>query len=106
MEALITLANLIYLLSYFVRDMLRLRLLTIVAASILVAYFWTRSQPIMTVVYWNSFFILLNLVQAARIVLEPHMGYDPVARAVATVRARLCAIPLLRSTPGNRCAVN
>lgn len=106
MEALITLANLLYVLSYFVRDMLRLRLLTIVAASILVAYFWARPEPIMTVVYWNSFFILLNAVQAVRILVERRSGYDPFARVLAAARARSCTIPLMRSIPVSRCAVN
>jgi len=105
-EVLITLANLLYVLSYFVRDMLRLRLLTIVAASILVAYFWMRPEPIMTIVYWNSFFILLNLWQAARLVFERRAGFDPLRRLVEMLRARFCAKLLLRAGLVTRCMPN
>jgi len=91
MEALITLANLLYLLSYFMQDILRLRILTIVAASILIAYFWLRPEPIMAVVYWNGFFILLNAMQVVRILYQRHSGTDPYAHALETLRARICA---------------
>ncbi len=106
MEALITLANLLYVLSYFVRDMLRLRLLTVVAASILVAYFWMRPEPIMTIVYWNSFFILLNLWQAARLVFERRAGFDPLRCAIEVLRARFCTKVLPRAGLVTRCLPN
>ena len=48
-----------------VQDLLRLRLLTVVAACILVAYFYLRPEPMMTVVWWNLFFIALNVFQIA-----------------------------------------
>lgn len=88
MDALITLANLIYLLSYFVQDMLRLRILTIFGAFILLGYFWMRPEPIMAVVYWNSFFILLNGFQVARILYQRRTGTDPFDRVVSAVGAR------------------
>lgn len=55
MEALVYIANGLYLASYLARDMLRLRVLTLVAASCLVAYFWFRPEPFVTVVCWNAF---------------------------------------------------
>ena len=67
MEALIYIANGLYLLSYFVQDMLRLRILTIIAATTLVSYFYLQPVPMMTVVYWNLFFIGLNAMQLCRI---------------------------------------
>ena len=68
MEALVYAANILYLLSYTVRDILHLRLLTIVAACCLVSYFYNQAEPLMTVVYWNVFFVLLNALQLAFIV--------------------------------------
>ncbi len=65
MEALVYTANLLYLLSYTVRDMLQLRLLTIVAACCLAFYFYSRPEPLMTVVWWNVFFVALNAAQLA-----------------------------------------
>ena len=68
METLVYAANILYLLSYAVRDILHLRLLTIVAACCLVSYFYNQAEPLMTVVYWNIFFVLLNALQLAFIV--------------------------------------
>jgi len=70
MEALIYAANFLYLFSYLVRDILHLRLLTIVAACCLVAYFYNQAEPLMTVVGWNLFFVTLNVVQLTRILWE------------------------------------
>ena len=70
MESLIYIANVLYLLSYFVQDMLRLRILTVIAASLLVCYFYLQPTPMMTVVYWNIFFVALNAIQLSRIYRE------------------------------------
>ena len=60
MELLIYVANMLYLVSYAVRDILHLRILTIIATSCLAVYFYNQAQPMMTVVYWNIFFMALN----------------------------------------------
>ena len=70
METLIYAANILYVLSCLVRDILHLRLLTIVAACCLVAYFCNQAEPVMTVVGWNLFFVTLNVVQLTRILWE------------------------------------
>ena len=70
METLVYTANILYLISYLVRDILHLRLLTIVAAICLVTYFYNQAEPLMTVVYWNLFFVALNVFQLTRIVSE------------------------------------
>ena len=70
MDALIYVANILYLLSYTVRDILYLRLLTVVAACCLVGYFYNQAEPLMTVVYWNVFFVAMNVLQLTRIVWD------------------------------------
>lgn len=70
MEFLIYIANGMYLVSYSVKDMLQLRVLTVAAALCLVAYFYMRPEPMMTVVCWNLFFIALNLFQIARTIVS------------------------------------
>ena len=70
MESLIYIANGLYLAGYAVRNILHLRLLTIVATSCLAVYFYNQAQPMMTVVYWNIFFLILNAVQLARLYRE------------------------------------
>lgn len=74
MDALIYVANGLNLLSYFVRDILHLRSLTITAVVCLALYFASRPEPLMEVVYWNLFFLGLNVFQIARIVLERRRG--------------------------------
>ena len=51
------------------QDLLRLRALTITAALCLVGYFYLRPEPFMTVVAWNLFFVALNVMQIARIIV-------------------------------------
>ena len=47
--------------------MLRLRVLTLVAAACLAVYFGTRPEPLWTVVGWNLFFLALNGFQIVRL---------------------------------------
>ena len=74
MDMLINAANVLYVIAYFTTDMLRLRVLTLVAAACLAAYFATRPEPLWTVVTWNLFFLGLNIVQVVRLIIErmPH----------------------------------
>ena len=69
MEILVYMANGMYLASYFMKEMLHLRMLTVVAALCLSAYFYIRPNPMMTVVCWNLFFVALNVMQIVRIVI-------------------------------------
>ena len=69
MDAMIYVANGLNLMSYFVRDILQLRALTIVAVACLAMYFVSRPEPLMEVVYWNLFFLVLNALQIVRLVL-------------------------------------
>lgn len=66
METLIYIANGMNLLGYCMKDMLRLRIMMLLAASCLALYFYSLSEPLMTVVYWNLFYVGLNLLQIAR----------------------------------------
>lgn len=83
MEQLINVANVLYLLSYFVHRILWLRILTVVAASFLAVYFYRRPDPIMAAVYWNLGFIVLNALWILRLVC-------PILRAR---RREQCLLP-------------
>jgi len=65
MEALIYIANSLYLTSYLVRNMLYLRMLSVSAALCLVGYFASLPEPLVTVIAWNLVFVFLNLVHIA-----------------------------------------
>ncbi len=69
MELMIYMANGLYVASYFMKDILHLRILSVVAALCLVAYFYFREEPMLTVVCWNLFFVGVNTFQVARIFL-------------------------------------
>jgi hypothetical protein len=71
MDYLINLANILYVFAYFTTNMLRLRILTLAGAACLVTYFATLPEPLWTVIGWNIFFLALNLVQLARILVAP-----------------------------------
>jgi hypothetical protein len=88
MELLIYFANMLYLVAYAVRDILHLRMLTIVATCCLAVYFYNQPQPMMTVVYWNVFFLLLNAVQLGRLYWE-RMGMDEDEPGVAEEMTRV-----------------
>jgi hypothetical protein len=66
MNPLLLAANLIFLGTYFVNDMLRLRLMSVVATACLVAYFATQPDPMMDVVGWNALFLVMNVGQVGR----------------------------------------
>ncbi len=69
-ELLIHAANVLYLLAFMVRDILWLRILTVVAAVCLVPYFYFRPEPLLTPIYWNLAFTALNVFWIVRLLLE------------------------------------
>lgn len=70
MDILIHGANVIYLVSYLMRDILWLRVFTVIAAICLMAFFFFRPVPELTPIYWNVLFVLLNLYWIVLLILE------------------------------------
>lgn len=70
MEAFVHVANVLYLFAYLVRDILWLRLLTVVAASCLIPFFYFRPEPLMAPIYWNVLFTGINLYRSYLLLLE------------------------------------
>jgi hypothetical protein len=70
MDYLIHIANLLYLASYLMRDVVRLRVLTVVAASCLIPYFYMQPRPLTAAIGWNLFFIALNVGWIVRLIRE------------------------------------
>jgi hypothetical protein len=106
MDNLLNLANVLYLFSYFVRDMLRLRLFTIVAASCLVVFFWKQPEPFWPGILWNVFFIALNLNWSVRILHDRWVERRRRRHGVASPRQHLhdFILPMTRKRlAGLRC---
>jgi len=55
-------ANIIYCLAYIVTKMVWLRILTIVAALCTLPYFYFQLEPLWSALFWQSCFLLINLV--------------------------------------------
>ncbi len=51
MEYTIHIANVLYMMSYLMRDILWLRIITVLAASCLVPYFYFRPDPLYAAIY-------------------------------------------------------
>lgn len=68
MNYLIHVANVLYLVSYLVRDILWLRVLTIVAATTLLPYFYANG--LYPPIAWNALFLAINIYQVYRLLLE------------------------------------
>lgn len=70
MEYFVHIANVLYLFSYSMRDMLWLRILTIAAACFMLPYFYLRPEPLYPPVFWNLVFMMLNVFWIVRLLLE------------------------------------
>lgn len=70
LDVLVNAANIAYLISYSVRDIFWLRVLTVVAASLTIPYFYLQNSPLWLPMSWNIFFILINLFWIARLLAE------------------------------------
>ena len=66
-EWFIHISNVIYLASYSVRDILWLRVLTVVGALTLIPYYATRGADLSYAILWNLVFTAINLYQIAAI---------------------------------------
>lgn len=82
MDFLVTLANLFFVTGYFMRDVMWLRTFALSGASCLALYFYTLPQPLMTVVYWNVFYVVLNTCWIAWLLFGRRP--DPVLRTPST----------------------
>ncbi len=93
MEYTIHIANVLYMMSYLMRDILWLRIITVLAASCLVPYFYFRPDPLYAAIYWNLLFTLLNTYWICRLLLERR----PVR--LTHDQQRLCQLAFQTLTP-------
>lgn len=67
---LANMANVLYLISYLVRDILWLRIFAIIAGSSLIPYYYLQPTPLWDVIIWNFVFIGINLVLSVILIRE------------------------------------
>jgi hypothetical protein len=66
----LTLSNVLYLVSYSVRDILVLRILTVVAATLLIPYYAMQTVPLTAAIVWSLIFIAVNIYWIIRLMIE------------------------------------
>jgi CRP-like cAMP-binding protein len=69
-DLLIHAANVLFLVAYMVRDILWLRILTVIATLCMIPYYFIRPEPMMVPIYWSLVFALLNVYWIVRLLLE------------------------------------
>ena len=70
LDVLVSVANVIYLFSYSVRDILWLRALTVVGALLLLPYYYLQPEPLWAPIAWNLVFTAINVFWIAKLLLE------------------------------------
>jgi hypothetical protein len=70
MTVLIHVANLLYVGSYLVKDILWLRVLTVLGGLVLLAYYALQPMPLWAAVGWNVLFLSINAWQIRVLLLE------------------------------------
>ena len=70
MDYLIHSANVIYIFSYMVRDILWLRILIVIAICFVIPFYYYQPVPLMVPVYWNILFAGINIAQIIRLLIE------------------------------------
>ncbi len=71
MNVWLHIGNILYLLSYSVRDILWLRIITVVAIISMMPYYYCCTEnPLYAPILWNALFAVVNVVQIGRLILE------------------------------------
>jgi len=70
MDYLIHSANVIYIFSYMVRDILWLRVLIVIAICFVIPFYYYQPVPLMVPVYWNILFAGINIFQIIVLLIE------------------------------------
>ncbi|MEM7121796.1 MAG: cyclic nucleotide-binding domain-containing protein [Pseudomonadota bacterium] len=70
MNILVDLANVTYVISYSVRDVLWLRIFAVLGGILLLPYYYLQPTPLMVPIYWGIGFIALNLFWVTLLILE------------------------------------
>jgi hypothetical protein len=87
----ITVANLLYLASYSVRDILWLRVLTLCGATLLLPYYALQPSPLVPSLVWDAVFIAINAFWIVRLAFERR----PIRLSAAEARLRDLSFPSL-----------
>lgn len=66
----LTISNVLYLASYSVRDILWLRILSVLGGSLLIPYYAMQAIPLQAAIDWSVVFIIINVYWIVRLLIE------------------------------------
>ncbi|MCG8543471.1 MAG: popeye domain-containing protein, partial [Alphaproteobacteria bacterium] len=70
LDVLVNVANVVYLVSYSVRDILWLRIMTVLGALLLLPYYYLQASPLWAPMGWNLVFMAINVFWITKLLLE------------------------------------
>jgi len=62
-NGLVTLSNIVFLVAYSVRDVLKLRLLSLFGEAVILPYYYLQTEKLWPPIYWGMAFITVNAVR-------------------------------------------
>jgi hypothetical protein len=69
-NGLINLSNIVFLVAFSVRDVLKLRILAIVGERLTLPYYYFQGEKLWPPIVWGAAFMLVNAVRVVAIALE------------------------------------
>ncbi len=98
LDVLLAVANIIYLISYSVRDILWLRIATVLGLTLLLPYYYFQDPPLWGPIGWNVVFLVINLYWIVKLLAErrPVQFTDEEAKLYASTFGRLPARQALK----------
>jgi CRP-like cAMP-binding protein len=70
LNGLVSVSNLIFLVAFSVRDVLHLRVLSIIAYVVIMPFYYLQPETLWVSIFWGSAFIIINLVRVVLLLLE------------------------------------
>jgi Popeye protein conserved region len=70
LSGLVNLSNFVLLLAFSVRDVLKLRILSLASDVMIIPYFYFRHEPLWPSIIWGVAFIIINGVRTVTLILE------------------------------------
>jgi CRP-like cAMP-binding protein len=69
-NGLVNVSNIVFLAAFSVRDVLRLRVLSIVGEALILPYYYFQNEPLWPPIFWGAAFMIVNAVRIVAIALE------------------------------------
>jgi hypothetical protein len=70
LNGLVNLSNLVFLLAFSVRDVLKLRILSVASEGVILPYYYFQGEPLWPPIFWGVAFIIVNGVRIVILTLE------------------------------------